>query len=125
MDATLRDARLQLGDIALRGSLDIDATIDDAWSAPHGRVALDATLAELAYAEFFTKPPGTAATVVGLITTSRDGSPAIETWEFVMEDLDGHVRIRFGDRFQFAIGAIPTRADCHSPGGGGHARESG
>jgi uncharacterized protein involved in outer membrane biogenesis len=109
MDATIRDARLQLGDIALRGLLDVDATIDNAGSAPHGRVALDATSAELAYGEFFTKPPGTAASVVGLITTNSDGITAIERWQFVMEDLDGHVRAHFGDRVQFAIDAIPPR----------------
>ncbi len=121
MNATLRDAHLQLGDISLRGALEVDATIDDVWGAPHGEVAIDATRAELAYAEFFTKPPGTAATVVGLITSNRAGGLAIEAWKFVMEDLDGQVRIRFGDRIQLAMGEIPARGDSNAARGDGHA----
>ncbi len=91
LDATLRDAHLQLGDISLRGVLEVDGTIDDAWSAPHGRIELDATQAEVSYAQFFTKPRGTPATVVGIIRSNSDGSPAIEAWKFTMEDLEGQV----------------------------------
>ena len=117
LNATLRDAHLQLGDITLRGALEVDATIDDVWGAPHGKIAIDATRAELAYAEFFTKPPGIAATVVGLITADHDGSPAIEVWKFVMEDLDGHVRVHFGDPIPLAMAAIPAREGSNSTRG--------
>ncbi len=109
LDATLRDARLQLGDISLRGVLEIDGTVDDAWSAPHGRIELDATHAELSYAQFFTKPRGTPATVVGIISSNNDGSPAIETWKFTMEDLDGQVSNPSRDRVPLAAVGGPTR----------------
>ncbi len=108
LDATLRDARLRLGDIKLRGDLEVEAIVDDAWAAPRGKIELDATQAELSYAQFFTKPPGTAASVVGIIRADKDGAAAIEAWKFVMEDLDGQVRVRFGDRFPLAMGATPA-----------------
>jgi uncharacterized protein involved in outer membrane biogenesis len=125
LDATLRDARLQLGDISLRGVLEVDVSIDDAWGAPRGTIELDATQAELAYAQFFTKPPGTPATVVGRIAADSDGSPAIEAWKFVMEDLDGQVRIRFGDPIPLAMSGISTRKNSDSARGGGVAGASG
>jgi hypothetical protein len=109
LDATLRDAHLQLGDISLRGVVEVDGTIDDAWSAPHGRIELDATQAELSYAQFFTKPRGTPATVVGIISSNSDGSPAIEAWKFTMEDLDGQVRNPSRDRVPLAAVGVPTR----------------
>ena len=125
LDATLRDARLQLGDIALRGIVKVDVSVDDAWGAPHGRIELDATRAELAYAQFFTKPAGTAATVVGIITADSDGSPVIEAWKFVMEDLDGHVRLRFRDRIPLAMAGTPAWKVPDSARSGGRSRESG
>jgi hypothetical protein len=124
LDATLRDARLQLGDISLRGILEVDARVDDARSAPRGKIELDATRAEVSYAQFFTKPPGTAATVVGIVSADRDGSPAIKAWKFSMKDLDGHVRIRFADRLRLAIAAIPAGKRARPARRGGPASES-
>lgn len=92
LTATLRAARLQLGDIALRGTLEVAAQIRDAVAAPNGLVELDATQAEVGYAGFFTKAPGTPARVIGQVTTGAGGSASIDTWEFVMQDLDGHAR---------------------------------
>ncbi len=102
LTATLREASLQLGDIALRGTLEIDASIRDALGAPNGFVELDATEAELRYAGFFTKAPGSPARVVGQVTTSAEGALAMDAWEFVMQDLDGHVQVEADDRFRLA-----------------------
>jgi len=102
LDATLRDARLRLGEIALRGTLDVEARIRDLRGAAQGVVELDATHAELGYAGVFTKAPGTPARVIGEVTTGAAGSLAIEAWKFVMQDLDGHVRAEPRDRFRVA-----------------------
>jgi len=102
LTATLREADLQLGNIALRGTLEVDATVRDVLAAPNGRVELDATEAELGYAEFFTKPPGTPARVVGRVTAGAGGALSIDAWEFVMKDLDGHVRAGAGDQSRLA-----------------------
>ena len=64
LTATLRDANLQLGEIALRGTLGVAVGIRDVLDAPSGLAELDATEAELGYANFFTKAPG--AVLVGL-----------------------------------------------------------
>jgi uncharacterized protein involved in outer membrane biogenesis len=102
LTATLREANLQLGEIALRGNLEVDASIRNVLDAPKGLVELDATEAELGYAGFFTKAPGTPARVVGKVTTGGGGSLAIDVWEFVMRDLDGQVRVGADNRFPLA-----------------------
>jgi hypothetical protein len=102
LTATLREANLQLGEIALRGTLEVEASIRDLLDAPNGLVELDATEAELGYAGFFTKAPGTPARVVGQVTTGAEGSLAIDAWEFVMQDLEGHVRVGTRDRLRLA-----------------------
>lgn len=102
LEATLRDARLRLGDIALRGNLDVEARIRDLRGAAQGIVELDATEAELGYAGVFTKAPGTSARVIGEVSTDPRGSLAIEAWRFVMQDLDGHVRAEPRDHFRLA-----------------------
>lgn len=86
----LRDARFRLGEIRLRGEIGVDAEIRDALRAPAGRVLLDATQAELEYAGFFTKPPGTPASVRGLIEHA-DGKSRLSAWKFEMEDLQGRL----------------------------------
>ena len=102
LTATLRDADLRLGEIALRGTLEIDATVRDVLGAPNGLVELDATAAELGYAGFFSKAPGTPARVVGRVTTDAGGSLAIDAWEFVMQDLDEQVRVEPGNSSRLA-----------------------
>jgi hypothetical protein len=89
LDAHCLEARLHLGEIALFGLLKITAHIDDAREAPRGRIDFDATQATLSYAEFFTKAPGTAASVTGTIGHNPDGSLSVDAWKFVMKDFEG------------------------------------
>lgn len=86
----LQEARLQLGEIRLRGEVAVDAWIEDALRAPSGRVVLDVTRAQLQYAGFFTKPPGTPASVRARIER-EGGASMLSGWKFVMEDLDGRL----------------------------------
>jgi hypothetical protein len=88
LEATCREAHLQLGKVALDGVLEVAARIDDAWAAPRGQIDLDATQAKLTYDDFFAKPPGTAARVTGALSHDPDGWLTIEAWKFVMKDLD-------------------------------------
>jgi hypothetical protein len=106
LTATLRDADLQLGEIALRGTLEVEASIRDLRVAPRGLVDLDATEAELGYAGFFTKTPGIPARVTGQVTTGAEGLLAIDTWEFVMQGLDGQVRVGSRDRSRLAYRGV-------------------
>jgi hypothetical protein len=119
LSGTLREARIQLGEIALRGSFGLEATIESFASAPRGVVSIDATRAELRYANFFTKPPGTPAQVVGELSLQPDGSIAIEAWKFVMQDLDGQAQAGPGTRTRIAetaplIGPNPLRGKLRS-----------
>ncbi len=57
-----------------------------------GRVEIDATAAELRYAQFFTKPPETPARVTGRLVERADGSLEIDAWEFAMQDLDAQIQ---------------------------------
>jgi len=116
LEATLRESRLRLGEIALRGTLHVDATIRDLRGAPHGVVEIDATEAELGYAGAFTKAPGIPARVVGQVTAGKAGTLAIESWKFEMHDLDGQVRL--GPRLRRALAGRPPDRAGHPTGSG-------
>jgi hypothetical protein len=102
LTATLREANLQLGEIELHGTLGVAASIRDVLDAPSGLVELDATEAELGYAGFFNKAPGTPARVFGQVTTSAEGLLAIDAWNFAMQDLEGRAPAGIRDRFELA-----------------------
>mgnify|MGYP006979360661 CR=1 FL=1 len=56
-----------------------------------GQVELDATAAELRFGDFFTKPPGTRGLVRGQLTSASDGTLAVDTWKFEVDDFEGRV----------------------------------
>jgi hypothetical protein len=91
VEATCREARFRLGEVALDGTLEVAARIDDAWAAAHGQIDLDATQAELTYAQFFTKPPGKAAHVTATLSHDSADALSIDAWKFVMQDLDARL----------------------------------
>lgn len=90
-DLDLRDGRLMLGQIALRGRLKITGKIDRGTHPSHGQVEVDATEAELRFGDFFTKPPGTRGLVRGQVTSDAEGFLAIDAWKFEMNDFEGRV----------------------------------
>jgi hypothetical protein len=85
IEATVADGRIQLDDMTLRGPFEIAAELRGGLAAPRGRFDIDATDAEIRYAEMFTKPPGDSATVTGRIVTGSDGTPEVD---------DVHLKIR-------------------------------
>jgi len=90
-ELALKEGRLTLGQISLRGLLAITGKIDRQTFPSHGQVEVDATAAELRFGEFFTKPPGTRGLVRGLVTSDAEGALTIDAWKFEMDDFDGRV----------------------------------
>jgi hypothetical protein len=104
---TVRDADLQLGEIALLGPLRLEADLEDGSEAPSGRFDIDATDAELAYGGAFRKPAGTAATVSGRIVSGPDGVLGFDDLKLRVRDLDATAERRAGSRMRMELRAAP------------------
>ena len=104
---TVRDADLQLGEIALLGPLRLEADLEGGSEAPSGRFDIDATDAELAYGGAFRKPAGTSATVSGRIVSGPDGVLGFDDLKLRVRDLDATVELRTGSRMRMELRAAP------------------
>jgi len=97
-ELSLRDGRVALGEVALRGPLSLKADLTGGLGAPQGPFEVDASEAELRYGEAFHKPAGRAATLQGRLVTRPDGSLGVDGAALGLHDLRAQLSLTGGRR---------------------------
>jgi hypothetical protein len=104
---TLADAKVAVGTVTLGGTVGLDARLAGDLAAPSGTVEVDASAAEVAYGETFTKPAGTAATFSGRLVPGRPGQLGVEDARLRLKNLQGTGRLALGPRTRVELAAPP------------------
>ncbi len=109
-DRLVFDLRLDEGDVALddvtmRGALKASGVLRDPTGSPAGDFSIDATSAELRYAESFAKPVGTPARATGKLAAGSDGVVRIEGTKLKVDALEADVDAEVGDATEVEITA--------------------
>jgi uncharacterized protein involved in outer membrane biogenesis len=102
-----RDVRFRRGDVALRGSIDVQAKLADPAGGAAGSFELDATGAELEVGGGFTKPAGTPATVTGRIARASGGGLAFEDVKLLIRNFEATGRVSSLDPLRVELDAKP------------------
>jgi uncharacterized protein YhdP len=104
-DLVLSEGEVSLGEVAVRGRVTLRATLEGGFGEPRGEFDVDATAAELAYGEVFTKPPGTQATATGRIVSEPDGTLGVDGVELRIRNFEGQGKLRLGQRSRLELTA--------------------
>lgn len=107
VDVVVRDGVLRIGEIDVRGKMQVDASLSGA-DASQGSFRIDATDAQVSYGGVHTRPVGEPKRVTGNLLRKSDGSVEITDFKLKAGPVDGDGSAVIGPRTRIVANVAPV-----------------